>query len=80
MLERFFGDGEHAAGAHRAVVETVGSRGDRFSHGFEHEPGHQAHRITGRPVLTSFLVVLFVEAAHQLLEHRTHAVVVETRG
>ena len=50
-------------------------RGDRA----EHQGGHQPHRIARCPVLTRFLVVLLVEAAHQLLEHRAHGVVVERR-
>jgi hypothetical protein len=34
---------------------------------------------TRREVLSGFLVVLFVEAPNQLLEHRAHAVVVQAR-
>ena len=40
---------------------------------------HQLDRVARRPVLARLLVVLFVEAAHQLLEDRAHRVIVEPR-
>ena len=79
LLEGFFSDGEHAAGAHRSVVETVRARGNPVGDRLEHEAGHQPHRVAWRPVLARFLVVVLVEAAHQLFEHGAHAVVVQAR-
>ncbi len=77
LLEGFLGHGEHAAGAAGAVVEEVGARLDLVGDGQEHELGHEPDGIAGRPVLAGFLVVVFVEAADQLLEHRAHGMVVE---
>ena len=71
------GHGEHAAGAAGAVVEQVGAGLDVVGNGEENEPGHEAHGVARRPVLAGLLVVLLVEAAHQLFEERAHAVVVE---
>ena len=79
LLERLLSDSQHAAGTHRPVVEAVRARGNPVSDRLEHEAGHQPHRVTWRPVLTRFLVVVLVEPAHQLFEHGAHAVVVQAR-
>ena len=71
------GHGEHAAGAAGAVVEQVGAGPELLGNGEEDQPGHEAHGVAWRPVLAGLLVVLLVEAAHQLFEDRAHAVVVE---
>ena len=68
---------QDAAGAAGAVVQQVGARTDPVGDGQEDELRHQPHSVTGRPVLSRLLVVLLVEAAHQLLEDRSHSVVVE---
>ena len=39
---------------------------------------HQFHNVAGRPVLTGFLIVGLVEAAHKLLEDGAHSMVVQT--
>jgi hypothetical protein len=59
---------------------TVGARGDLVGDGLEHQPGHEAHRVTRGPVLAGLFVVLLVEAAHELFEDRAHAVVVQACG
>ncbi len=79
-LQRFLGHGEHAAGAERTVVEQVGARFDLVGDRQEDELRHELDGVARRPVLAGFLVVLLVEAAHQLLEHGAHAVVVEAGG
>ena len=77
LLEFLFRHGEHAAGAAGAVIEQVGAGFDLGRDRHEDQLGHQLHGITRGPVLAGLLVVLLVEAAHQLLKHRAHAVVVE---
>ena len=62
------GHGQHAAGAAGAVVEQVGAGLDVVGNGEEDEPGHEAHGVARGPVLAGFLVVLLVEAPHQLFE------------
>ena len=76
-LQRLLGHGQHSAGPARAVVEQVGAGRDLVGHRQEDEVGHQLHGVARRPVLAGLLVVLLVEASHQLLEDRAHAVVVE---
>ncbi|GBD25431.1 hypothetical protein HRbin30_00750 [bacterium HR30] len=75
--QRFLSHGEHPARAAGPIVQQVGTVGNLIGDGFEDEAGHQADGITRSPVLTCFLVVFFVEAAHQFLEDRTHGVIVE---
>jgi hypothetical protein len=77
LLERLLGDGQHAAGATGAVVEQVSARLDHVGDRQQDQFRHQLDGVARRPVLARFFVVLLVEAAHQLLEHRAHAVVVE---
>ena len=77
LPQRLLGHGQHAAGAAGAVVEEIGAGLDPVGDGQEDELGHQPHGVARRPVLAGLLVVLFVEAADQLLEDRAHAVVVE---
>lgn len=61
----------------QAVIEEIGSRLDPVGDRQQHEPRHQLDGVARRPVLVCLLVVLLVEAAHQLLEDRSHRVVVE---
>ena len=77
FLQGLFGDGQHAAGTAGAVIEEVGAVGDPVGNGQEDQPRHQLHGIARRPVLARLFVVLFVEAAHQLLEDGAHSVIVE---
>ena len=77
FLQRFLGHGQHAAGAAGAVVKQVGAGFDFVGDRQENELGHQPHGVPRGPVLPGLLVVLFIEAAHQLLEDRAHTVVVE---
>ena len=77
FLQGLLGHGQHTAGAAGAVVEEVGAGLDLVGDGKEDELRHQPHRIARGPVLARLLVVLLVEAAHQLLEDRAHAVAVE---
>ena len=77
FLQRLLGHGQHAAGAASPVIQQVGAGGDPVGDGLEDQLRHQPDRIARGPVLTRLLVVLLVEAAHQLLEDRAHAVVVE---
>ena len=77
LPQRLLGHGQHAAGAAGAVVEQVGAGPDVVGDWQEDELGHQPHGVARRPVLAGLLVVLLVEAAHQLLEDRAHGVVVE---
>ena len=77
LLQGLLGHGQHAAGTAGAVVEQIGAGFDRVSDGQEDELRHQPHGVARGPVLARLLVVLLVEAAHQLLEDRAHAVVVE---
>ena len=77
LPQRLLGHGQHAAGAAGAVVEQVGAGLDLVGDGQEDQLRHQPHGVPRGPVLARLLVVLLVEAAHQLLEDRAHAVVVE---
>ena len=79
LAQGFVGHGEHAAGTAGVVVEQIGATLHQGGNRAEHQRGHQPHGIARRPVLTRFLVVLLVEAAHQLFEQRAHGVVVERR-
>ena len=75
--QRVLGDGQHPAGAAGAVVDQVGARLDLVGDRQEDQRRHQLDRVARRPVLAGLLVVLLVEAADELLEHRAHRVVVE---
>ena len=77
FLQGLLGHGQHAAGAAGAVVQQVGAGGDLVGDGLEDQLRHQPDRVARGPVLARLLVVLLVEAAHQLLEDRAHAVIVE---
>ena len=75
--ERFLGHGEHAAGAAGVVEQQVGTGFDLGLDRQKHQVGHQPHRVARRPVLAGLFVVVFVELAHQFLEHCAHGVVVD---
>ncbi len=75
--EGLFRHGEHAAGAAGAVVEQVGAGFDLGRDGQEDQVGHQPHGVARGPVLAGLFVVVLVEFAHQLFEHRAHGVVVD---
>ena len=77
LLEGLLGDGEHTAGPDGAVVEQVGARLYLLPDGLEDQLGHEVHGVPGCPVLAGLLVVVLVEAAHQVLEDRSHRVVVQ---
>ena len=77
LAQGLLGHGQHAAGAAGPVIEQVGAGLDLAGGGQEDELRHQPHGVARGPVLARLLVVLLVEAAHQLLEDRAHAVVVE---
>ena len=77
--ERILRYGEHPAGAARAVVEQIGAGFELLLDWQEHQVRHQPHGVTRSPVFARFFVVLLVELAHQLLEDRTHRVVVDAR-
>ncbi len=77
FVQGFLGHGEHTAGTAGAVVERIGAGLDPVGHRQKQQLGHELHHIARGEVFASFLVVFFVEAADQLLEHRAHAVVVE---
>ena len=77
LPQSLLGHGQHAAGAAGAVVQQVGAGADPVGDRQEDQLRHQPDRVARRPVLARLLVVLLVEAAHQLLEDRAHAVVVE---
>ena len=77
LLQRLLGHGQHAAGAAGPVIEQIGAGFDLVGDGQEDELRHQPHGIARGPVLARLLVVLLVEPAHQLLEDRAHAVIVE---
>ncbi len=79
LFEAVLGDGEHAARAARPVVEDVGAGQELLHYGQEGQVGHQAHHVARGKVLACLLVVLLAEAPDQLLEDRTHPVVVEAR-
>ncbi len=71
------GHGQHAAGAAGTVVEEIGAGFYLVGDGQEDELRHECHGVARGPVFACFLVVLLVEASHQFLEDRAHAVVVE---
>ena len=71
------GDGQHAASAAGAVVEQVCPGFDLVGDRQKDEFRHKLHGVAGRPVLARLLVVLFVEAAKELLEEGPHRVVVD---
>ena len=77
LPQGLLGDRQHAAGAAGAVVQQVGAGPDPVGDRQEDQLRHQPDGVARRPVLARLLVVLLVEAAHQLLEDRAHAVVVE---
>ena len=77
--EGLLGDGQHPAGADGAVVEQVCAGLNSVPDGLEHQLGHELHGVPGGPVLAGLLVVVLVEAAHQVLEDGPHGVVVQSR-
>ena len=78
LLQGLLGQRQHASGAARPIVEQVSPRLDLVGDGEEQQPRHERHRVARGPVLAGLFVVLLVEPAHELLEHRAHAVVVES--
>lgn len=77
VVQGLLGDSQHAASAAGAVIEEISARLDSVGNWQQHEPRHQLDGIARRPVLARLLVVLLVEAAHQLFEDRPHRMVVE---
>ena len=65
------------AGAAGAVVEQVGAGFNLVGDRQEDQPSHQLDRVARGPAIAGLFVVVFVEAAHQLLEDRAHGVIVE---
>ena len=78
-LQRFLGDGQHSTGAAGAVIKQVCAGFDLVGNGQKDQPGHQINGIARRPVLTSFFVVFFIQATHQLLENRAHCMIIQPR-
>ena len=72
-----FRDGQHAAGAARAVVDQVGAGLDPIGDRQKDQIGHKLDHVARREMLAGLLVVFLVEAADQLLKDRAHPVVVE---
>ena len=71
--------GEHAARAAGAVVEQVSAGLDLRLDVKEYKIRHQPDGVTRRPVLAGLFVVVLVEFPSQLLEDRSHRVVVNSR-
>ena len=78
LLKCLLGYRQHAARAARTVVEQVGAGLDLVGDRQQDQLRHQLHGVSRCPVLAGFFVGLFVEAADQLLEDGSHAMVVET--
>ena len=78
LLQRLFGDRQHTAGTAGSIIEQVRAGLNLVGDRQKDELGHQLDSIARRPVLARLFVVLLVEAPHQLLKDRAHAVVVET--
>ena len=77
LSQSLFRDCQHSACAARAVIDKVGARLDFIGNRQEDEACHELHHVPWGEVLPGFLVVLLVEAAYELFEDRTHAVVVQ---
>ena len=77
LSQSLFRDCQHSACAARAVIDKVGARLDFIGNRQEDEASHELHHVPWGEVLPGFLVVLLVEAAYELFEDRTHAVVVQ---
>ena len=69
---------QHTARAACTVITGIGGVLDLIRDGRKHKVSHQLHNVAGRPVLTGFLIVGLVEAAHKLLEDGAHSMVVQT--
>lgn len=78
-VQHFLGHGQHAAGAATTVVERIGAGLNALGHRQKQQLGHELHHVARGEVLARLFVVVFVETADQLLEHRAHAVVVQRR-
>ena len=63
---------------HLDFITGIGGILDLIRDGRKHKVSHQLHNVAGRPVLTGFLIVGLVEAAHKLLEDGAHSMVVQT--
>src|SRR5213594_2876053 len=77
LLERFFGNSQHAARSAGSVVEQVRAGFDLVRDRKQDQLRHQPDDGAWRPVLAGLLIVLFVETPDQLLEDGPHAVIVE---
>ena len=77
LLKHVLGHGEHPAGSAGAVIEQVGGGLDPVGDGEEHQFCHEVHGVPGREVLPRLLVVVLIETPDQLLEDRSHTVVVQ---
>ena len=77
IAELGFADRQHASGAAGVVIEKIGAVSDAVLDRAKDQFGHHLHDVARRELFTGALVVVFVEAAKQLLEDRTHSVVIE---
>ncbi len=77
LRQRLFGNGQHPAGAARAVVDQVGAGPDRVGDRHEDQARHELYDVARGEVLAGLLVVLLVEAPDELFEDRAHPVVVQ---
>ena len=70
---------QHTARAACTIIAGIGGILDLIRNGRKHKVCHQFHNVTGRPVLTGFLIVCLVETTDKFLEDRTHGMVIQTR-
>ena len=77
FLQRLFRQRQHSPGPAGTVIKGICGGLDLVGDGQKHQLRHKPDRIARGPVLAGFLVVFFVEATNEFLEHRAHRVVVE---
>lgn len=77
LLQRFFGAGEHPAGAARAIVQQIRPRLDSIRNRQQDQLCHELHGSARCPVFARFFVVFLIGPAYQLLENRTHRMIIK---
>ena len=79
LVKRFLSDGEHSPGTARAVIDAVSGVPDVIGYGHKDQISHELYHIAGRKMLAGLFVVFFVKAPNELLEDRSHGMIVQTR-
>ena len=77
-LKSVLSNRKHATRPAGSVITRVRGIFNPVSNRHKHEVSHQLNNVTRCPVFTSLFIVGLIEFAHQLLENRAHAMIIQT--